>query len=278
MHLKHADTRILLALGGGLAAICAVGAWLIGPYVLAIALPLATMAVAGIVMDRHRDLVALQERQRVQVQAMLDLHALLRIRAPLPPMASWACTPELALAVVRAHLAHRPRLVVEAGSGVSSLVNGYALERADVPGTTPEIGVLSLDHDVAFAEITRQHLREHGLAERVAVVDAPLVPHTIRGETWLWYDVSKLPPSAPIDLVLVDGPPMTTQPLARYPALPLLVDRLADEAVIILDDAARPSERAAVERWLAEYPGQLTHTYFNTLKGTSVLLWRRRAG
>jgi predicted O-methyltransferase YrrM len=140
------------------------------------------------------------------------------------------------------------------------------------------VGVLSLDHDAAFAEVTRQHLREHGLAERVTVVDAPLVAHTIRGETWRWYDVSKLPPSAPIDLVLVDGPPVKTQPLARYPALPLLVERLADKAVIILDDAARPSERAVVERWLAEYPGQLTHAYFDILKGMSVLVWRRRAG
>ena len=56
-----------------------------------------------------------------------------------------------------------------------------------------------------------------------------------------------------IDLVFVDGPPGTTGPLARYPALPVLRDRCAPGARFILDDAARPDERTIINRWTREH-------------------------
>src|SRR5690606_41495145 len=58
-----------------------------------------------------------------------------------------------------------------------------------------------------------------------------------------------------LDLLCIAGPPTTTQLLARYPALPLLIDRLSPDAVIVLDDADRVMETRAVRRWLAEFPG-----------------------
>ena len=42
-------------------------------------------------------------------------------------------------------------------------------------------------------------------------------------------------------------------PLARYPALPLLRDRCAPGARFILDDAARPDEKAIINRWTREH-------------------------
>lgn len=268
MHLKNADTRLLALLGAGLLCLSAASWMLLGTAAQMIVSPLCAVLVVAVVLDRHRSIIADQERQRTQVQALLDLNTILRARAPLPPMAGWACTPELAVAIVDEHLRSTPRCVVEAGSGVSTLVHGYMLERSDGR-------VWSLDHDLAFAERTRSHVAHHGLEARATIVDAPLIPYELRGESWQWYDIRHLPESREIDLLVVDGPPVSTQPLARYPALPLLVDRLADEAVIILDDAARPSERAVVQRWLAEYPNQLEHEFLPTLKGTSILRWRR---
>ena len=45
-----------------------------------------------------------------------------------------------------------------------------------------------------------------------------------------------------IDLLLVDGPPAYAvgHGLARYPALPVLRDRLAPGATVVLDDVERP--------------------------------------
>ena len=39
---------------------------------------------------------------------------------------------------------------------------------------------------------------------------------TTIGKSWLWYDVKQLEQLAPIDMLLIDGPPMATQRLARY--------------------------------------------------------------
>lgn len=201
-------------------------------------------------------------------QASAELAATLGLHAPLPPMTGWAAHPELAALLARRVLLHRPQLVVEAGSGVSTLVHAYAL-RKNGGGR-----VVSLDHDRAYAARTREELVALGLDDRAEVIDAPLVPQRVGDGTMLWYALDGLP-DAPIDLLLVDGPPVALQPLSRYPAIPLLLDRLADGALVVLDDADRPSERAVVERWLREHPGRLERHHVPTRKGVVVLVHTR---
>ena len=70
-----------------------------------------------------------------------------------------------------------------------------------------------------------------------------------------WYDLKELDPCARWDLVVVDGPPRTVGPEARYPALPVLASQLNDGAIILMDDANRADERAVLERWRAEHDG-----------------------
>ncbi|MCW3064342.1 MAG: Methyltransferase domain, partial [Solirubrobacterales bacterium] len=54
-----------------------------------------------------------------------------------------------------------------------------------------------------------------------------------------------------IDLLLVDGPPAFEPEIAlsRYPALPVLAERLAPDATVVLDDIDRPGELAILETW-----------------------------
>ena len=59
-------------------------------------------------------------------------------------------------------------------------------------------------------------------------------------------------------------------PLARYPALPLLVDRFSPDCVVILDDAGREEEKETLNQWLAEFP-DLQQQILSTEKGTAVL-------
>ena len=66
-------------------------------------------------------------------------------------------------------------------------------------------------------------------------------------------------PTAPIDFLIVDGPPATSDPKARYPALPMLLSHCAPGAVIVVDDATR--DRQVIEAWQARYP---------SLEGSSV--------
>ena len=78
--------------------------------------------------------------------------------------------------------------------------------------------------------------------------------HSIRGRSWLWYDYSLADLPDEIDMIVIDGPPSNLQKKARYPALPLLIDRLKVGGLLLLDDAARGGERRAVEDWQAEFP------------------------
>ena len=93
------------------------------------------------------------------------------------------------------------------------------------------------------------------------VVHAPLAPHPHAEPGLSWYDDAALTAGLraalagdPIDLLLVDGPPAYAagHGLARYPALPVLGDRLAPGATVVLDDAERPGEQEVLRRWERE--------------------------
>jgi hypothetical protein len=50
----------------------------------------------------------------------------------------------------------------------------------------------------------------------------------------------------------------------------VLHEQLADNAVILLDDAARTDERTIVDMWMQEFP-EFEHEYSAAEKGASVL-------
>jgi len=58
-----------------------------------------------------------------------------------------------------------------------------------------------------------------------------------------------------VDLLLIDGPPEKTGPDARYPAMRVLEDRLADAATVVFDDAHRQDERVALRKWVETIEG-----------------------
>jgi hypothetical protein len=76
----------------------------------------------------------------------------------------------------------------------------------------------------------------------------------------------------PIDLLIVDGPPALQDPTSRFPALPLLLDHLSPDAVILMDDGDRQGEKEVVEKWCAEY--ELEASYLS-LEDGAYLLKRR---
>ncbi len=86
------------------------------------------------------------------------------------------------------------------------------------------------------------------------MIGAPLIEHAdLEGRPWYALDDLDLAPDT-VELLIVDGPPAPTGPLARLPALPLLMDLLAHRCTVYLDDADRPDEKATVERWIEAFP------------------------
>ncbi len=187
----------------------------------------------------------------LQVESYVQLNRLFNFRFPLPFTRGWAASPDFLIAAVREILASKKKkpVIVEAGSGVSTVVLGYLLEKF-----FPEGLLISLEHDYNYYEKTKRELELHGL-KGVKLLYAPLVSYLIDGKEWLWYDLRELPPALggrKIDVLLVDGPPETTQEKARYPAVPLLKDYLKEDFLLLLDDSKREGEKRAVEKWKRE--------------------------
>ena len=193
------------------------------------------------------------DRVYAQIEALLWLRDALELERPLPPTRGWAASPDLLLEVAKDIRDAPPEAVVEMGSGTSSIVIAACLRKSGGGR------LVSLEHDAEHAVRTRAELERHGLSGRATVLDAPLGDVLIAGAAWRWYTVpmAELPPR--VEMLFVDGPPGNTGPLARYPALPVLRDRLTSTATIFVDDGVRADEREIIDRWLREDPGFVAH-------------------
>ncbi|WP_194202006.1 O-methyltransferase [Glycomyces albidus] len=221
-------------------------------------------------MPRSSPKRLIREWNRLVHAEFEDLMALYRDIGPdqaLPPMHGWAAGPDLARFLYREVVEHGRSSVLECGSGSTTVILAYAC-RAVGGGR-----VVALEHDARFAAATRKMLDERDLAKWAEVRDAPLTDVRVGGRTWRWYNPESLD-EGPFDLVLVDGPPGGTGPEARYPAVPMLIDRLTDDALVVLDDAGRADEQAVGDRWAAEFDGFALETLPH---GHGTLLLRRGA-
>ncbi|MEU8613626.1 class I SAM-dependent methyltransferase [Actinoplanes sp. NPDC048791] len=201
----------------------------------------------GLRQSGHGTDLLLRAQSR-EIEALVQLFQQFTPRAPMPSSGDFALNPTDLLELLHLVRLRQPRLVVELGSGTSSVWLAYALEQYGGK-------LVSLDHDPDYARQTRTMLAAHGLNAVAEVREAPLRELTVNGKTYQWYDADKLTDLTGIDLLLVDGPPAATGPDARYPALSVLAGRLAGTATVVLDDANREDERDAVRRWTEEVPG-----------------------
>ncbi|TCO74310.1 class I SAM-dependent methyltransferase [Chromatocurvus halotolerans] len=181
-----------------------------------------------------------------QCQALRILESKLHLDQPLPATRGWAGSPDFLLTLADQVLAKKPTIVVECSSGVSTLVIARCLQ------LNGHGHAYSLEHDQTYAKKTEDMLTSFNLNDYATILYAPLV---VKGNDSAWYDESVLSDHiAPIDILIVDGPPESTAPLARLPAVPRLLPRMNANATIILDDADREAERETVKRWLQMEP------------------------
>lgn len=186
------------------------------------------------------------------ISASIALAASVDPTGPMPAPGGWAATPETLLAVVSEVLsAPRVGTVVECGSGTSTAWLGRAVAQRG------EGRIVSLEHDAAFAGLLRHRLEVLGVAHCNDVRVAELSPITIAGDEWRWYDSRAWSDLDDITILFVDGPLGAMAPLARYPALPLLLGQLAPGALVVLDDVDRDDEKVILDRWLT-LPGSAT--------------------
>jgi predicted O-methyltransferase YrrM len=191
-----------------------------------------------------------------QIEAIEQLLPRLKLTAPIPPSRGWAASPDFLLTLSQIAKINRPKLTVELGSGVSTLVLAKSGARK----------IISFDHTIEFGEQTRKMLIAHG----VRGVDVRIEELESYPSGYRWYSKKSLKGLAKIDLLVIDGPPSSTNPDARYPAIEHLLSLLSPQATIVLDDVDRPEERKLAESFSRALPGH-TLTILAHEKGTAVI-------
>jgi|SRR5882757_5472166 len=226
---------LLAALGApsSLAAIVSVGA--------------GVAVVIALVRYWYRQIVARIDAQTVHLRSAIGVAA---TTGDIPTYWSdHAITPE-ALRLIQ-HLLDSldARLVMELGSGVSTLLIAHAFRRKGGGS------VLSFDDDARWAEQTSATLHREKLDTFAEVRVAPLVDIEAGGRHSPWYDLSSLAPAERFDLIIVDGPPAWRgDKMARLPALYRLRQHLSDNGVLVLDDASRGGETLIALQWQRDFP------------------------
>lgn len=227
----------------------------------------AATAKTAKAINSLRDDVIKQQREGVRttrqhladrvalLEAYLQLQRLVELPGPMPRAGTWAASEDLLLWLVGQVLSTKPHLIVDLGSGQSSVWMAAAIRQTGGPGR-----VVAIDHDPVYAQQTRRLAERQGVSRWLDVRDAPLVSVTIDNRTSDWYEPAVFEDLLGIDLLCIDGPPGSGATQARWPALPILRDRLSPGAVVILDDLIRRDEQEIVAEWSQRFPSMTVET------------------
>lgn len=219
-----------------------------------------------------------------QLEAYMGVHSLLELGEAPMKFHSWSINPDLALILADKINSNNYDLIIEFGSGTSTLLFAKSImqHRSDGARSEGQLSitkrqiddklisyvepedydlpkhVISFEQNKEYFNQTENSLNKQGLLKAVDLVYSPLVNIKNQESDGLFYNCkAKLKHLARVYenrsariLVLVDGPYDPNNAKARYPALPLLLKYLAAHQLdIILDDYNREGEQESAEKW-----------------------------
>lgn len=148
--------------------------------------------------------------------------------------------------------AARPRVVLEFGSGYSTLLQCAVLERIHGP-----VGfrLLSFEQDVRFLEKTAELMKARPGRTSCRLAHAPLVPGAVAGRATSFYNLAgeaqeHLRWLGKAEFVFIDGP--FAKGPCRYATLPAVRGFLAPGASFAMDDGLRGKELLVGSLWEEE--------------------------
>jgi hypothetical protein len=164
-------------------------------------------------------------------------------------LGTWALGPRSLRILVEMVATHRPGLIIEFGSGASTVALAWAIH--SLQSGAGGARVVSLEQDEDHAQRTRDLLARAGLQDEAVVIVAPLTEQTIEGVRTTCYamprDFARVLDGRTAGLVVIDGP--AAAPGARFGTLPLVRPYVAEGASFVLDDALRDGELGIARRW-----------------------------
>lgn len=160
----------------------------------------------------------------------------------------WPISSDLALFLTQKIEENSYDLIIEFGSGTSTLLFAKMIEKKGGK-------LIAFEHKKEYLTKTKESLKHHNLYKNVEVVYAPLIEYidSDESETFLYYNCKeKLDFNGYNNiLVLIDGPPESTGPLARLPALKhILNNKIGSKRIdLVLDDHNRTNEKEISRKW-----------------------------
>ncbi|MBY0444306.1 MAG: class I SAM-dependent methyltransferase [Burkholderiales bacterium] len=196
----------------------------------------------------------------------------------------WPISPDIALFLLGKIEENNYDLIIEFGSGTSTVLFAKALlqkqkqlkihndnysnqtnndlinnlENADKVKSSAFKKIITIEHNKKYFDKTMDNLAYHELDQYVDLVHSPLVDYTYNNESYLYYSCTEkleeiaknLNGKTANILLLIDGPPGATGPLARFPAIPHVLKHLGHHKLsIVLDDYNRQEEKETAEKW-----------------------------
>lgn len=178
-----------------------------------------------------------------QFAGLLQIQNAMKGEPVLRPMRGWAISPD-AMTWILAELQERTAAtVIEFGSGQSTIILATALKH--LRGR-----LISVEHDPEYFSIIQRQADACGIADTIEYVHAPLIEIDKHSRS---YDLTKIP-VGPVDVALIDGPPIENGVLTRLAPLRWTAENLTRGGVIFLDDAARQAERKCLSELMIAYP------------------------
>lgn len=196
-----------------------------------------------------------------QIEAFANLQGYMASGELMPLLHNWPVSPDFALVMVELLEQCKFDVVVEFGSGSSTLLiaRSLALIAKKRPHERRPVQI-AFEHLEKYHVATADLLICAGLRDEVLLELSPLVPTVVAsGETLNYYDpgdvlIRAVKALGEIDvpriLAVVDGPPESIGPLARYPALEMLLGAFPQQqGFLLLDDYRRQGEQEVARRW-----------------------------
>jgi methyltransferase family protein len=142
--------------------------------------------------------------------------------------------------------------IIEFGAGISTVLIGRLIKKNRL-----RTKLLSIEHDISWAESLDHILKNEQLDDVANVQPAPLTkcPLAIEGNSWYSFEALEKYSDETYDMVIVDGPPAweKEKSAARYPALPFIFAKLRENFSLYLDDADRDGEQKILQLWERKY-------------------------
>lgn len=144
--------------------------------------------------------------------------------------------------------------IIEFGAGISTLAIANLFKKNSL-----NYSLISVEDDMNWFNYVKSSLIKNNLEEHVNLIYAPLEKTSLALENNSWYSIKTLSENINNDLkfslAIVDGPGAWKPEirLSRYPALPYLINKLAENFSIYLDDINRKGEKKILSLWQKKY-------------------------